>query len=82
MFLTFAWYVDRWWEGEDPENRCTPEQRESVLPYTLAPLQFEFIDDYNATTDTGIVSIMLAFSIVERSVQLACHLYSVLMQNS
>ena len=61
MFLTYGWYAVRWWEGEeeDPEDGCTPDQRESVLRYTLAPLQFEFLDDYNATTDTGIVSLYM-----------------------
>ena len=38
------------------EDECTPEELESVLLNTLTTLQFEFLTDLNATTDTGIVS--------------------------
>ena len=58
MFLTFAWYAERWWEVLDGEDECTPEERESILLNTLATLQFEFLTDLNATTDTGIVSVL------------------------
>ena len=51
MFLTFAWYAERWWEVLDGEDECTPEERESILLNTLATLQFEFLTDLNATTD-------------------------------
>ena len=56
MFLTYAWYDDGWWEEEDEEDGCTSVQRQSVLPYTLAATQDEFLSNFSATTDTGFVS--------------------------
>jgi len=56
MFLTFGWYVDGWWEGEDGEDGCTSAQRQSVLPYMLSPIQDEFLSNFSTTTDTGFVS--------------------------
>ena len=60
MFLTFASYAPRWWEVLGVNDECTPEERESVLLNTLAPLHFEFLTDFNASTDTGIVSVFNA----------------------
>ena len=56
MFLTYGWYEDRWFAEEMQEDNCTSAQRESVLPYTLAVLQDEFLTNLSAITDTGIVS--------------------------
>ena len=56
MFLTYGWYEDRWFAEEVQGDDCTPAQRESVLPYTLAVLQDEFLTNLSAITDTGIVS--------------------------
>ena len=58
MFLTFASYVERWWEVLNGEDECTPEELESVLLNSLTTLQFEFLNDLNTTTDTGIVSVL------------------------
>ena len=58
MFLTFASYAPRWWERMTVDDECTPEERESVLLNMLAPLHFQFLTDLNATTDTGIVSVL------------------------
>ena len=41
-------------------DECTPAQRESVLLYTLAVLQDEFLTNLSAITDTGIVSMKLS----------------------
>ena len=35
---------------------CTVKQRESVVPYSLAPLQDEFLMDESIEIDSGIVS--------------------------
>ena len=56
MFLTYGWYEDRWFAEEVQGDGCTPAQRESVLLYTLAVLQDEFLTNLSAITDTGIVS--------------------------
>ena len=60
MFLTYGWYKDRWFAEEMQGDECTPAQRESVLPYTLAVLQDEFLTNLSAITDTGIVSMKLS----------------------
>ena len=56
LLLTAAWYARNWWLVEDQNISCTAEQRGSVLPTTLAFLHFDFLQDVNLTTDTGIVS--------------------------
>ena len=67
LFLFLGWFVDKWWIGTPEEQEglrqsevfnCTAEQRESVLPYSLAPLQAEFLEDQDLSTVTssGIVS--------------------------
>ena len=60
MFLTYGWYKDRWFAEEMQGDECTPAQRESVLLYTLAVLQDEFLTNLSAITDTGIVSMKLS----------------------
>ena len=54
LFLTYGWYVQDWWKVED--QNCTAQQRESVLSMSLSLLQFDFLEDHNLITDTGIVS--------------------------
>ena len=56
MFLTYGWYEDRWFAEEVQGDECTPAQRESVIPYTLAVLQDEFLTNLSVITDTDIVS--------------------------
>ena len=56
LLLTAAWYAPRWWLLEDEDYSCTAQERESVLPTSLAFLHFEFLEDDNLTTTTGIVS--------------------------
>ena len=56
MFLTYGWYGDRLLAEEVQGDECTPAQRESVLLYTLAVLQEEFLTNLSAITDTGLVS--------------------------
>jgi len=58
MFITIGWYAVGWWRGEEGEDGCTSEQRGSVLSNTLSTLLFEFRNDRNTTTDTGIVSLL------------------------
>lgn len=55
--MTPAWYAQRWWLLEDENYSCTPSERESVLPTSLAFLHFEFLEDLNLTTTTGIVRL-------------------------
>ena len=57
--------------GSEEEQRevlakfgCNATQRESVLPYTLSPLQTEFITDFTSIVDSGIVSITVCVSFV------------------
>ena len=59
LFLTYGWYVQNWWLVEDRNFSCTAEERESVLNRSLSFLQFDFLQDRNLTTDTGIVSPFL-----------------------
>ena len=56
MFLTYGWYKYKWFAEEVQGDECTPAQRESVLPYSLAILQDEFLTNLSTTTDIGIVS--------------------------
>ena len=61
LILTYTWYSTNWWVGtekEDEELGCSTADRESLLPYTLGPQQFEFIDDNSVVADTGIVSLV------------------------
>ena len=55
LFLLYAWYRPKWWVDEDMEG-CTSEERESVLPYALGIVQYEFSKDYDAIIDAGMVS--------------------------
>ena len=59
LLLTVAWYARNWWLVEEQNISCTAEQRESVLPTSLAFIHFDFLQDLNLTTDTGIVSSSL-----------------------
>ena len=59
-FITIGWYASKWWLVENPSLSCTPQQRESVLPFSLAVLEYVFIEDLNMTTHTGIVSPLSA----------------------
>ena len=54
-----AWYSAGWYLSlsETSSMKCTLEQRTSVLTYSLGVHVFEFIEDYSAVTDTGIVSV-------------------------
>ncbi len=57
LFVTYmyTWYsAPDWWLLGD--HSCTPENRASVMEYALGPIQFEFITNYSAVADTGIVS--------------------------
>lgn len=61
--MVIGWYAPQWWVGTDEEQEkvlaefgCNAAQRESVLPYTLSPLQSEFITDFTTVVDSGIVS--------------------------
>ena len=59
LLLTPGWYSRFWWRVDDEGLNCTVEERESVLPSSLAGLNFIFLDevaDVNLTTSTGIVS--------------------------
>ena len=66
VFLFYGWYTSNWWLGTEQEQdelrtmypNCTPEQRASVVSYSLAPLQAEFLEDQNksAVISSGIVS--------------------------
>ena len=68
IFLFYGWYENNWWVGTEEEqdllrnmsafSGCTAEQRASVVPYSLAPLLAEFLQDQNESTiiSSGIVS--------------------------
>ena len=58
MFITYGWYVDKWWEGPPTirEYDCSAEERASLLPYTLAPLAPEFPDGMDTRAEPNIVS--------------------------
>ena len=68
VFLFYGWYADNWWVGTGSQQEeylrtmypsCTAEQRASVVAYSLAALQAEFLADQNesAVIDSGIVSV-------------------------
>lgn len=60
VLITLGWNSRFWWEVEQPNLTCTAEERESVLPYTLAVSDEFFIQegsrDINNTITPGIVS--------------------------
>ena len=68
IFLFYGWYTSNWWVGTEEEqdllrnisafSSCTAKQRASMVPYSLAPLQAEFLQDQNESTiiSGGIVS--------------------------
>ena len=61
LLLTIGWYRRQWWRIEDVGLTCTAADRESVLPLSLAFLNFHFLNEKanaNLTTDTGIVSLL------------------------
>ena len=62
--MTAAWYAPRWWLLEDEDYSCTAQERESVLPTSLAFLHFEFLKDLNLTTTSGIVRVNIWSEIV------------------
>ena len=51
LFVPLTWY-----KLNEEGGRCPLEYRKSVLPYVIGPLQFEWIKNYSAVADTGIVS--------------------------
>ena len=55
-----AWYGGNWYMNSFQENstvHCTVEERASVVEYSLGVQILEFIVDYDAVADTGIVSV-------------------------
>ena len=62
MFVTAVLDTGSWWDVVEEDDECTPEERESVLHYTLAiTQQFDFHRiDPNATSETGIVSLSVS----------------------
>ena len=61
LLMTLGWYIDSWWTVDDESLNCTVEERESVLPSSLAVLNTFFLDeinDVNLTTTVGIVSFI------------------------
>lgn len=66
-----AWYGGNWYKnplGQHAPVNCTVEERLSVLEYTLGVQIFEFIEDYDAVADTGIVSVFLEQSLLKESI--------------
>ena len=60
MFVTAVLDTGSWWDVVEEDDECTPEERESVLHYTLAiTQQFDFhrIDPNATSEETGIVSL-------------------------
>ena len=61
VLLTFGWYSQFWWKEEQPALTCTADERESVLPSTLAITDEVYIQEdsseINRTTTPGIVNI-------------------------
>ena len=44
VLLTIGWYSRFWWKEEQAGLSCTADQRESVLPLTMAVTDEVFID--------------------------------------
>ena len=64
LFLSIGWYNEFWWKVDDEGLNCTVEQRESVLPSSLAFLNYIFLNetaDVNVTTTSGLVSILVGW---------------------
>ena len=59
LFLITGWHRRFWWRVEQPEINCTADERESVLPSSMAISQLVFLDeegDHNdIPTTPGIV---------------------------
>lgn len=58
-----GWYPEKWWEGDEGEQRtleenygCTKSDREALLTYSLAIRRAEFLKDLSTTSISGIVS--------------------------
>ena len=60
MMITSGWYLDEWWTEPATSDRykCSPEERATVLPYTLAPLLREYPTYFDAKAEPNIVSIL------------------------
>ena len=66
LFLFYGWYASDWWIGTEENQKdlqkiypsCTPEQRASVVRYSLVPVIAEQLSHQNQSTvtSTGIVS--------------------------
>ena len=57
-----GWYTKLFWTKNDVNQTCTPEQRESILDRSIAPLNYPLpiIDDPNYTAeDLAIVRIII-----------------------
>ncbi len=58
LTLMYPWYVTKeWWLVPDPQHSCTPEQRNSVVPYIMGPVDYDLITNHSVVADTGIVSL-------------------------
>lgn len=58
-WITHHWYPRQWWTGNvtNVEVECTDAELERFLERVLILQRYQTLDDENATTDVGIVSL-------------------------
>ncbi len=56
----YPWVAPKeWWLVSDPRHSCTAEQRNSVVPYIMGPVDYDLITDHSVLADTGFVSLSI-----------------------
>ena len=62
VWITYHWYPKQWWTENVTSNvsvSCTEEELESFLERVLTIQRYETLEDENATTEFGRVSVLL-----------------------
>ena len=62
VWITQGWYSEQWWMEED--TNCTREEMKSFLRGAIAISHFPTASNENDTTDSGIVSVYLACTVL------------------
>ena len=63
MFITYGWYVERWWEGgySSKKYNCSTEDLARIGLYNIAAVLAEFPGDLDAVAEPNIVSVISCF---------------------
>ena len=60
-WITYHWYPRQWWTKNvtNVEVECTDAELERFLERVLTLQRYQTLDNENATTDVGIVSVFI-----------------------